>query len=99
MMNHQQYLLTKLAEECNELAKQCMKQNQFGRNEKHEILGIRNCDLTRDEALDVSAMIQICMTNGAMPLICQQDIDARVILRRRKIRRYKAYSRKLGMVK
>lgn len=97
-MNRRQYLLLKLSEECNELGKQCSKQMQFGRNERHEDLGIRNCVLTRDEALDVLAMIQILTRCGEIPDICQRDIEERVIKRRKKIRRYIRYSRKLGMV-
>lgn len=98
-MNRRQYLLLKLSEECNELGKQCSKQMQFGRNERHEVLKIRNCDLTRDEALDVLAMIHILMEKSEIPVILSRDVAARVVKRKKKIARYMRYSRKLGMVK
>lgn len=98
MMTHIQYLLCKLAEECNEVAQRALKQQQFGPNQRQK--GYRkNKERLRAEVLDVLAHVQFLQQVGELDGISKSDIDEHAVRKWRKCARYEAMSRRQGYVR
>lgn len=57
MLTREQFLLTKLAEECNEVAQMALKTQQFGMNECKPNQTLTNKDRLHDELNDLNAII------------------------------------------
>ena len=58
-MNHEQFLLIKLAEECNEVAQQALKSAQFGLEEVYVPIGKSNAVRLVEELNDMIAILSI----------------------------------------
>lgn len=60
MMTRKQYLLLKLAEECNEAGHRAMKAMQFGMDEIQEGQSYTNGERLMHEIVDTLALIDMC---------------------------------------
>lgn len=98
MMTHIQYLLCKLAEECNEAAQRALKQQQFGPQQRQK--GYRkNKERLRGEVLDVLAHVRFLQQVGEIDEISEEDINEHAARKWRKCARYEAMSRRNGYVR
>ncbi len=59
MMTLEQYLLSKLSEECNEVGQMAMKCQHFGINEVYDIQDLTNAQRTHIEIDDMAAVIEL----------------------------------------
>lgn len=95
-MNTQEHLLSCLAEECNEVAKDCSKAMRFGLDDKYKELTPRQN--ISHEIADIWAVIELLkennidLTNGYMN---RQVIDAK----KEKLKYYMKYAKKYGALK
>lgn len=95
-MNHLQYLLTKLDEECKEVGIICSKTIQFGYNSNNNgQLEFTNKELLHKEINDVLAIIDLL--NEECNLGFAYDIEA-IKAKKEKVKQYKSISAGLGYV-
>lgn len=98
MMTHIQYLLVKLAEECNEAAQRALKQAQFGSQQRQK--GYRkNRDRLRAEVLDVLAHVRFLQEVGELDKFSDEEIAEHTARKWRKVSRYEGMSRRKGFVR
>lgn len=106
MMTYRQFLLVKLAEECNEVAQRALKQAQFGRDERQENspsehaapeLGTNSDRLLR-EFIDLTTVTAILQEVGELPIPSEELVHALAEAKRAKIQKYLLYSNELGMI-
>lgn len=76
MINLRQYMLLKLAEECNEAAQRALKQVQFGRDEVQTGDTRPNWLRLHQELWDVEFWTRALMLDGELPLD-QSTVDTR----------------------
>jgi len=93
-MNNQQYLIGKLAEECSEIIKECMKIQQFGMDS--EYLGYTNKERLVAELKDLEIMKILLQDAGIIPEIVVSDND--ITGRKTKMEFYHDLSQELGMI-
>lgn len=94
-MNREQYLLTKLAEECNEVAQMALKTQQFGFEESMPGQPYTNRERLIQELNDLYGILQ--MLNNEYRLMYIPDEQA-VSDKMTKVNKYYGYSVDLGMV-
>jgi len=93
-MNLEQFLLTKLAEECTEIAHIALKTQQFGMTEKHPSMTLNNAERIGVELDDMMAILDLLELVGF-----DWEINADAIAaKRRKVAKYLKYSIQLGKV-
>jgi len=92
-MNRQQLLLTKLTEECNEVAQIALKTQQFGFDEIRREQPYTNAERTHQELDDLNAIIE--MLNEEYNFNYKPN-RTRIAVKKDKVNRYAAYSVKLG---
>lgn len=95
-MTKREYLLTKLAEECVEIAQRCHKAQIFGLHEKQKGQKLTNSQRIRGELNDLMGIALMCVDEGILE---QQSLDDYIRERDAKIakvKKYMKYSRKLG---
>lgn len=63
-MNREQFLLTKLAEECNEVAQMALKCQQFGLEESKNGEFVTNRELLHAELNDIYASVEMLNSYG-----------------------------------
>jgi len=97
MMTHIQFLLCKLAEECNEAAQRALKQQQFGPNQRQKGYN-KNRDRLRGEILDVLAHVRFLTEAQEIDPITEADICAHASKKWRKVMRFKGVSKRKGLV-
>jgi len=96
MLDTRQFLLTKLAEECVEVAQCALKQQQFGRDEKEPGQEKTNGERLFGEIIDLITVIGLLDKIKEFPVLPMIDeMSAAKII---KIQKYKQYSQKLGFV-
>ncbi|SRR6266480_67963 len=99
-MNKEQFLLMKLAEECNEVSKRAIKQIQYGASEIQEGQESTNLRRLLDELTDVAV---ICtLLQEVIPDFKPTDnfdFEKYTEEKVQKLNKYLAYSRKLGQIK
>ena len=103
-MNRRQYLLMKLAEECSEVAKEALKQMQFGphsippNNSGSYPEGIPNHERLRGELIDLDVIVKMLKEVGELhPISYEQELKhARA--KRAKIEKYWDISAAMGHV-
>lgn len=99
-MTREQYLLTVLAEECNEVAQRCTKAIRFGAEEVEEGQGNNNRDRIEFEIIDMLGVIEMLMASGTLSVatlsleLNRDDINAK----KAKVERYMEYSKSLGVL-
>jgi len=95
MMDREQYLLTKLAEECTELAQITLKTQQFGRDERYPKSKFNNRERMTQEFNDLLGIID--MLNSEFQYCLSADIGL-IEAKREKVNHYYNYSIECGMV-
>lgn len=99
MLSVRQFYLTKLAEECAEVAQRCAKSIQFGATEIQKDQDRTNAQRLRDEVEDLLAIITLVemSTEDLMPIQVIEHV-ARSVNKIAKVSKYLKYSQSLGMV-
>lgn len=97
MMNREQFLLCKLAEECNEAAQRALKQQQFGGKQQQKGYA-KNRDRLRGEILDVLAHVKFLQDSGAIDRIGGDDVANHAAKKWRKVLRFMGISKRKGLV-
>lgn len=95
MMNNVQYLLTKLAEECVEVAQMAHKCQQFGMYEKQPGNPKSNVQRLHDELNDVMGIIQLLNDEECFSFLPSEEAIANKI---QKVYHYRHYSKTIGEV-
>jgi NTP pyrophosphatase (non-canonical NTP hydrolase) len=98
MLDTRQFLLTKLAEECNEVAQRALKQQQFGRYEKQPGQEKTNSQRLFEEIIDLTTVISLLEKAGELPVISLNECEDRADAKIKKIQKYRQYSQNLGYV-
>jgi hypothetical protein len=113
-MNRNQFLLMKLAEECNEVAKRALKQAQFGANEKQSTDGLydpdkssylkpeaqqTNAERTTGELVDIAILCELLEeAKQLVPPPAPFDFDQIKATKISKMNKYLALSRAEGQI-
>ena len=95
-MTRQEYLLTVMAEECNEVAQRCTKALRFGLNEVQPGQDATNADRIMLEYMDLIAIYQLLKEEGH--LSCSQEWGERIAAKKKKVEQFYDYSRTLGVL-
>lgn len=109
-MNKEQFLLTKIAEECGEVAEEfslaiqqlmkvqkiALKAQQFGMNETHHSLDRNNMQRLYQELDDLSAIIE--MLEEHVEEFNYKPSRRNILNKKHKVEKYLAYSVDLGKV-
>jgi len=99
MLTLRQFYLTKLAEECQEVAQRAMKSMQFGTDEVQKDQEKTNAVRLRDEVEDLLTVITILeYKTEDLPMITKSERNSRAVEKILKILKYLKYSQELGMV-
>lgn len=94
-MNQHQYYLTKLAEECNELAQIVLKTQIFGQNEKLPGQPFTNLQWCHQEIDDIFATIEELNEKFNFGYVTNEEHKKS---KKEKLKRYMEYSISLGTV-
>lgn len=93
-MTHLQYLLTKLAEECQEAGIRALKCQQFGLEEIQPGQHLTNKERLFGELNDIKGVLELLYANGV-----DYDVDGIAVIEKMdKIDKYRDYSVSLGLV-
>jgi NTP pyrophosphatase (non-canonical NTP hydrolase) len=102
MMNKEQFLLLKLAEECMEVAQRCSKQIQFGsyeiQNTATHKSELNNGERTKAELLDLFSIVHLLMMHGALPSISDDEKRNARFVKKQKLQKYLDYSASIGVL-
>ena len=99
MMSLRQFYLTKLAEECQEVAQRALKSMQFGADEIQKGQQKTNAQRLRDEVQDLLAVIALVENNTFdLPQVSFEERIQTTVQKTEKICKYLAYSQELRMV-
>lgn len=91
-MNKQEHLISRLAEESIEVAKECLKANSFGINDNYTGKSVKKKII--HELNDLFAVIEMLQDEGALPMIIVSD---RLIeSKKRKVIKFMKYAHKKG---
>lgn len=93
-MNRIEYLLTKLGEECVEVAQRCSKAACFGVDEMQPLQGYTNGERIMHELEDVRVILHMLQEEGVLPLASLDE--ERFAVKRAKVEKYMEYSRQRG---
>lgn len=96
-MNKEQFLLVKLAEECNEVAQMAIKSMQFGLDNVKPEQTLTNRERLFEELNDLSVIIGLLEEYGSLdwPMPTDEWIEKKVA----KIEHFYKISKKLGKIK
>ena len=97
MMNHDQYLLSKLAEECFEAGQRAMKAQQFGFDEVQPGQPLNNLERLADEMHDLIAT-WLKLTHDVDGDVERFPTTEKQLAREEKMAKFVKLSRRLGMV-
>lgn len=110
-MTREQFLLLKLAEECQEVAQRALKQIQFGANQiqtgkevkdgvpaPDKDAGLTNGQRLRKEVLDLVSLIHLLEEAKQIPWITWDEFDDARTIKIEKLNRYLTLSRALGEI-
>lgn len=97
MMNHDQYLLSKLAEECNEVGQRAMKAQQFGFDEVQPGQPLNNLERLAEEMHDLIAT-WLKLTHDVNEQVERFPSTQKQIAREEKMAKFVKLSRRFGMV-
>lgn len=96
-LTYKQFLLTKLAEECAEVAQRCSKQIQFGADEVQTGQEFSNRERLADELGDLLVKCKLLQEVGELPKVLNPTPEQEAA-KRRKLEKYHVYARTLGNV-
>ncbi len=97
-MNRTQFLLTKLAEECNEVAQRALKAQQFGMDEVQEGQSENNEQRLTRELHDLFAAIETLVEEGYLPDPMEHpERFERIDAKKAKVEKYYRYALDHGM--
>lgn len=95
MMTRRQYLLGKLAEECNEVAQRALKAQHFGLTQVQKGYTQTNLERLMDEVADFMGVLGMLQKSTGQ----KSKIDlSKVRVKKLKVERYLKFSRSLGQV-
>lgn len=95
-MNRTEHLLTILAEECAEVAKNATKALRFGLTDHEPGLHESNAERIMYEYHDLQAVIVMLQGHGLLPVVPDEIIVDRVRAKCAKVEKYLLYSAKCG---
>jgi hypothetical protein len=95
-MNRLQYLLGKLAEECNEVGQRCSKAMQFGLDEVQELQHLTNKERLELEFNDI--LVIALLLHDEFGFNNRRLTSSYIEVKKAKIEKYYLYSKSLGMV-
>lgn len=95
MMTRQQYMLTKLAEECSEVSQIALKAQQFGLTEVMPGQPFNNAERCHHELDDLMAVVEVLNQKYGLGYVPDR---ARVEAKFQKLEKYLDYSTELGLV-
>lgn len=98
MMTYNQFLLTKLMEECAEVGQRAAKQQQFGKDESQPGHTETNADRLRDEINDLKAIVVLLEEAGEVKDTSPEEFEYHLNKKSEKLVKYYVYSQKLGFV-
>ncbi len=93
----EQFLLVKLAEECDEVSQRALKQAQYGAEEAQEG-NPTNSERLRDEVLDLVVIIHLLQQSREIPTWSRAEFKKRKAAKLVKMGKSLAYSQSLGMI-
>lgn len=108
-MTREQFILLKLAEECQEVAQRAIKQIQFGANQiqrgtevkggtpaPDKEAGLTNGQRLNNELTDLSVMVNLLRLAGQLPWVSTAEFQAAKEKKVEKLNKYVEFSRQLG---
>lgn len=95
-MNKQEYLLSKLAEECCEVAQRCHKAQTFGLEEIQPGQELNNAQRIFQEYSDLVETYDICIKEGVLPLFDYDQHNKYRGAKNIKLIKFADYSREKG---
>lgn len=95
MLTNEQFLLIKLAEECQEVAQRALKAAQFGLDEVQVGTSTNNADRLEEELDDLFGILRMMKMEDVFTF--EPDPNA-LREKARKVEKYRQYSRDLGLV-
>lgn len=95
-MNRADYLLSHLAQECNEVAIRCTKAQMFGLDEIQPGQEFTNRERITHELADLLAMCETMRDEGVLPDMSGIETDIRIGEKKDKAAKFANYSRELG---
>ena len=95
-MNLDDYLLSYLAQECNEVAIRCTKAQMFGLDEIQPGQPLTNRQRIAEELADLKALVFLMEGVHLLPEFSERDLNARISAKHRKAKEFRNYSRQLG---
>jgi hypothetical protein len=98
-MSRADYLLSHLAQECNEVAIRCTKAQMFGLDEVQPEQPLTNRELIAEELADLYAMVDELQRSGYLPVFAERDHAARISAKQRKAMHFRGHSRELGRLR
>lgn len=98
MLDRAQFLLTKLTEECAEVAQRAAKQIQFGKEEVQDGQELNNAQRLRLEVNDLLNIVVMLVEVGEIPTITILEKEASYQAKVLKIAKYLKRSQGLGRV-
>ncbi len=93
----EQFLLVKLAEECDEVSQRALKQAQYGAQEAQEG-NPTNSERLRDEILDLVAIVSLLQQSREIQAWSRAEFTKRKAAKLVKMGKSLAYSQSLGMI-
>jgi len=93
----EQFLLVKLAEECQEVAQRALKQAQYGAQEAQEG-NPTNSERLRDEVLDFSVILNLLYESGEIRSWSSSEFKKAKAAKLVKMGKSLAYSQSLGLI-
>lgn len=97
-MDRRQYLLLKLAEECNEVAHIAIKQMQFGKENKQPGQDKTNAQLLLEELIDLETIAELLHGINELDNPTLGECEEMAAKKKLKIEKYYKYSQDLGFV-
>lgn len=95
-MKKTQFLLVKLAEECNEVAQRALKQFQFGPLEVQKGQDLTNAERLKQELVDLLSVYKLLIDELEIPEITSRELYEGLENKRKKLAKYLEYSILLG---
>ena len=97
-MNVTEHLLTKIAQECAEVAQRCSKAIEFGLNEIQPGQELDNAQRIIGEMNDLRAVIEMAEEHGILPIFVRERENDAFEAKKAKVVKFMSYSREMGML-